>query len=650
MSLPRFLAPRSALSTALAGLLLCGATVSAQAAPAENYTQVSAYAAEGVPGYDSEMPYSTSVAPEHGQEAAAGLVNRESVEAQLDTVARSWQLGEPREPVTGLDGGYWSKTFTHGTVVFSPGYGAIPLAQEVYQKWLHKERNIWGAPVSSEGSTQQITTRFTNGAYTYHSASGLVRSANKPLGQGDALVLGDSQVFDTSWVGSGISQAGFRPTFFRCGGVGYLASAPGVCSSYSGGVLNNEWYLPVGNPSVIYVHGSGNDVWFKDTDTMNAARQTIQKLKIAYPNSRIIMSDIFSQKIPDQRVRAYLGDRLREVAREEKVTFLSVKYWVTDYQGASLLADRVHLSDAGHKVYAPRFAASFRQAAQGYTLVSAIGLAHANTGGTALYGVPTSNEFAISGGVAQIFGSKYSFYWSERYGAHPVYFWGAIGAKYRAADYQNGYGLPTMPEHGIAGGAVQRFGLTTGQTTAIYWSASSGKTHAVWEAGSIGNRYNAGGGSGAFGFPVEDETAYAYGARQVFENGSRQTHFYWSKDTGTHLMNGLGSIFAQWANSGGAHTLGFPSTEEQAVSNGSVQFFKTASGAETGIWWSPASGSHKLNSRGALYRHWVSNGYTRSLGFPTTDEQANPDGSYSVTFTSGVTLKWTARGGVQTIR
>lgn len=60
MSLLRFHAPRSALSTALAGLLLCGATVSAQATPAENYTQVSAYASEGVPGYDSELPYPTS--------------------------------------------------------------------------------------------------------------------------------------------------------------------------------------------------------------------------------------------------------------------------------------------------------------------------------------------------------------------------------------------------------------------------------------------------------------------------------------------------------------------------------------------------------------------------------------------------------------
>lgn len=195
--------------------------------------------------------------------------------------------------------------------------------------------------------------------------------------------------------------------------------------------------------------------------------------------------------------------------------------------------------------------------------------------------------------MAQIFAKNQVIYWTPRQGAFHVNFNGAIGSKYRAAGYEHGYGYPTMAEIAINGGVVQRFARVDGRTTAVYWDAVTHRTHAVWEAGSIGHRYNVGGGPGRYGLPTMDETVV------------------------------LGSV---------------------------QQKFRTAAGAETLMVWSPTTGTKVLNARGGLYWYWVNNGYIGQLGYPTSDEVAQADGSVVLNFTSGAQLRWSPGAGVQRVR
>lgn len=82
-----------------------------------------------------------------------------------------------------------------------------------------------------------------------------------------------------------------------------------------------------------------------------------------------------------------------------------------------------------------------------YRLIGPIGIRYRTSGGSQIYGDPTGNEYLISsGGVVQHFTKNYSIYWHPSVVAHPVWLSGGIGAKYRSAGYERGYGFPTSEE------------------------------------------------------------------------------------------------------------------------------------------------------------------------------------------------------------
>lgn len=245
-------------------------------------------------------------------------------------------------------------------------------------------------------------------------------------------------------------------------------------------------------------------------------------------------------------------------------------------------------------VNAPRAVAAVADT-RGFPLVGAIGAYYYAHGAAATFGTPTSAEFPLRDGAAgQNFSRNFTIYWTARTGAYPVNFSGGIGARYRAGGYENGYGYPVFAETAITGGAMQKFALADGRRFAFYWTPRHHRTHVVWEAGAIGGRFTAAGGTARYGFP---------------------------------------------------------DTDEQAVPGGGAQQrFTTPSGAGILFVWSPTTGAKTLVAEGGIYWYWVNNGYTSSLGFPTTDEVSHPDGSVTVSFTKGAVVRWTAEGGVQRIR
>lgn len=116
--------------------------------------------------------------------------------------------------------------------------------------------------------------------------------------------------------------------------------------------------------------------------------------------------------------------------------------------------------------------------------------------------------------------------------------------------------------------------------------------------------------------------------------------------TDSHALNQRGAIFALWAANGHIDTYGFPVTDEFNVPGGAVAYFRHRTGAETGIYWSPQTGAHSLNSKGAIYFHWLRNGYTTGYGFPLDNEGAPVNGLVSVRFSGGKTLNWSAERGI----
>lgn len=421
----------------------------------------------------------------------------------------------------------------------------------------------------------------------WNGAAGVFQDGSTNLRSSDILVLGDSQVWSHSWVAQGIRMAGYNPVMYRCGGIGAQAWRPGYSGDYYGGVVKNEWDLPAGRPRAIYIQGSGNDSYNDRTRGTAAQRydEIVAKLRLLYPNTQIIMTGPLSR---DQAWRLTFNDVLSAKARQLGVTYIPYKRWVSDFSLQSALADDVHFKDQEQWRLARPMASSLQAALRGYTLMGGIETYIGDHGGSARFGVPTSNEtLSAFGGVWQTFSANHAAYWSPQTGTHSVWFSGAVGQDFRSHQHE--------------------------------WTS---------------------------GYPIEDETAYSYGARQSFQKpDGAQTRFYWAPNTGSWRMNGRGAIFNTWVAGGHASNYGFPATDELGFgSAGAVQYFRHRSGAETGIFWSPWYGTHSMNSRGGIYHMYLNSGGAHRLGYPTSSESWN--GSYaSVKFSGGKEIRWTPHRG-----
>lgn len=432
----------------------------------------------------------------------------------------------------------------------------------------------------------------------WNAQAGLYQDGNTRLNSNNILAIGDSQLWgasasnEGSWVYRGIKQAGYNPVLYRCGGIGVTAWRPGYSGSYYGGITNNEWDLPIGSPRAIYIQGSGNDTYsVADREVaVRSLRPLVDKLHQLYPGIQIILTGPIGTA--NGQVNRYdLNEKLSRAASDLGLTFISYEKWISDYEVENhLQKDGLHFQDQYQGDLAPYAANSIRAALSGMTLRGGIQTYISNNRGSARFGVPTSNETgSVDGGVWQSFSKNSTAYWSPFSDAHSVWFGGAIGADFKSHDYERGSGYPT-----------------------------------------------------------EDESTYAYGARQVFEKANgEQTRFYWASNTGSHRMNGRGAIFSKWVAAGHANTLGFPVTDEIATGNGGVvQYFRNRYGAESAIYWSPTTGAHIMNSKGAIYSHYMRTGGNTKYGFPITDEYTDATGNAHVKFSKGYDIWWSPKTGL----
>ena len=245
----------------------------------------------------------------------------------------------------------------------------------------------YGQPLHNEEGLSPVSAyqRFSQGIIIWDQHSGahfypgnpwnftrtgphnLLRDANLNLDPQDALIIGDSQVGEAHrahnfWIGQGFIQAGYCPHFYSMGGIGIYAFNQ-YHPSYYDSVINNARALPLGNPGIVYIQGSGNDLWTgRDWNTsIEGMRAIIRRLRELYPSSLIMVSEVVSRRIPEQTGRHQFSERLAALAHQEGINLLPCRYWITDKGVAHLMQDSVHLAEyAGHNALAPHLAAWLR--------------------------------------------------------------------------------------------------------------------------------------------------------------------------------------------------------------------------------------------------------------------------------------------------
>lgn len=171
-----------------------------------------------------------------------------------------------------------------------------------------------------------------------------------------------------------------------------------------------------------------------------------------------------------------------------------------------------------------------------------------------------------------------------------------------------------------------------------FWSAGG-----CTVGGAILAKYNAvGGAGGVLGACVTSEltTPDGVGRYNHFQNGS----IYWTPSTGAFEVHGNNR--AKWEALGWeTGVLGYPTSDELATPDGVGRFNHFQGGS---IYWTAALGSHEVH--GNIHAAWAQLGWeTGALGYPTTDEQATPDGTGRFNRFERGNLYWTGATGAREV-
>ena len=194
---------------------------------------------------------------------------------------------------------------------------------------------------------------------------------------------------------------------------------------------------------------------------------------------------------------------------------------------------------------------------------------------------------------------------------------------------------------GEAGTPDGRGAFTHYQGGSIYRSAAT-PTREVH--GGIRDTWSRLGWEGsALGYPTTDERLVPDGRGRFnhFERGS----IYWSPATGAREVRG--GIRDTWSRLGWERSaLAYPTTDEQATPDGRGRFNHFERGS---IYWSPASGAREV--RGGIRDTWSRLGWERgALGYPVTNELAVADRVGRYNDFQGGSVYWSPRTGAKELR
>lgn len=290
--------------------------------------------------------------------------SRPSDTSAFDATATKHGLGAPaggKISVAGIS----ARRYANGTVYHSATYGYVPASKSVAAVW---ERNtaLHGLPRAASGTGGAVRTTFQKESLVWDASRAKVMRADLTLGAEDALVIGDSQVAESSWVGRGIAANGYDQTVYRMGGIGYVANNQGNnYGSYGMGVLDNHWALPKGAPGMIFVGGSGNDRGASSATITSRSTAVVRELQRMYPTSTIVVGGVISRSDVFYADRQRVEEALRVTARQTGARFIPMRGWIDTYNARGYMYDQYHFNEAGQihmgKVFAPKLQQALAQ-------------------------------------------------------------------------------------------------------------------------------------------------------------------------------------------------------------------------------------------------------------------------------------------------
>lgn len=132
----------------------------------------------------------------------------------------------------------------------------------------------------------------------------------------------------------------------------------GISGDTSSGVLKRLGAFSQTRPEVIYLMAGINDVRknISNEVILRNHRRIMRSLRQTHPNAQIIVQSILPTSVPtisNQRIR-HLNTQLALIAKQEKVTYINIYRWFTDFEGnlrLELTTDGLHLSPDGYDVW-----------------------------------------------------------------------------------------------------------------------------------------------------------------------------------------------------------------------------------------------------------------------------------------------------------
>lgn len=279
----------------------------------------------------------------------------------FDAEAARHGLGSPVGGTISVAGVH-ARRYGSGTVYRSGTDGYVAASKIVAGVW---ERNpsLHGLPRAASGTGSAVSTAFQKDTLVWDAARRKVMRADLSLTSGDALVIGDSQVAESSWVGRGITANGYRQTVYRMGGIGYVANNQGNnYGSYGMGVLDNHWALPAGNPGMIFVGGSGNDRGASSATITSRSTAVVTELRRLYPHSTIVMTGVISRSDVLYAERQRVEEALRVTAQRTGARFIPLRGWIDTYRAREYMYDSFHFNEAGQAYMGSVFAPALKKA------------------------------------------------------------------------------------------------------------------------------------------------------------------------------------------------------------------------------------------------------------------------------------------------
>jgi hypothetical protein len=271
-------------------------------------------------------------------------------------------LGLPISDRTAWQGGYYQR-FQGGVIVWGPNTGARSLNSGHFNT-LAGAFGTYGWPTTDTWKDAAGThTQFQKGRITTDVPPVYPFTSVKATAA-SVVLYGDSQLDGDSWSEQGARAMGFthQASHLAYGGMGY--SSPNWVAGGTGWTAVQKGLIPFpgGTPGLVLVTMGGNDARTNKTDAQIIADSSAlwSKLKLMYPQSRIVINGVLSRSDDTHIHRRHVDSVLAANAARLGVTFIS---------GAGLAsaanaqyADNVHLTQAGHDAVAVLYTAKLAAA------------------------------------------------------------------------------------------------------------------------------------------------------------------------------------------------------------------------------------------------------------------------------------------------